>query len=308
MTVEQWEDIIKNNRVDVLQEIFEQYADLFERIESQEELYKQAPTELLYKLTVNGDDDACAHYIRRRIDEDTLVAKDMDYLKASIFNLGFEAALVGGWLYGMKDCIYKDPYMEYVSYVVLEQFGNDQAHKLLTKAYKKDRETIEKAEAKVLNSQVDHWAAEFLRGEFLNIRVDIHRMEKDSKFADYKLAYLTDVYLTEKTGRETEGEPVFVGYLRGKNRDDDMKRMTDNIIDEICSVADKMHIPSVDVALDGKRLYHYGGGSFTKKHDVSQDKINIISDADVNVNVTDETLQSNICPECGGEIGADGVC
>lgn len=308
MNVEQWEDIIKNGRMDVLQEILEQYADIFEKCASQEELYKAAPTELLHKLTVNGDDDACAHYIRRRIDEDTLVAKDVDYLKSAIYNLGFEAALVGGWLFGMKNCIYKDPFMEYVSYVVLEQYGNDQAHKLLTKAYKKDRELIEKAEAKVLNRQVDLWAVEFLRGAMLNIRVDIHRMEKDSRFPEYKLAYLTEVYLTETTGRETDGESVFVGYLRGKKRDDDLQRMTDRIIDEICSVADKLHIPTVDFTLDKKRLYHYGGGNPTKKPDVSKDKINIISDADVNVEVTDDTLCGNLCPACGSALDENGVC
>ncbi|MDE6398140.1 MAG: hypothetical protein K2L51_02355, partial [Clostridiales bacterium] len=108
MNDDQWDDIIKNKRFDVAQEIFEQFADWFEKCETQEELYKTAPTDLLYKLTVNGDDDACAYYIKRRIDEDTLVAEDMEYLKAAICNLGFEAALVGGWLYGMKYCIYKD--------------------------------------------------------------------------------------------------------------------------------------------------------------------------------------------------------
>ena len=308
MNVEQWEEIIKNGQVDVLQELFEQYADIFEQYETQEELYKNAPTELLHKLTINGDDQACAHYIRRRIDEDTLVAEDMKYLKSAIFNLGFEAALVGGWLYGMKDCIYKEPFMEYVSYVVLEQYGNDDAHKRLSKAYKKDGETVQKAEAKVLNGQVDRWAAEFIRGELLNIRVDIHGMEKNKDFPEYKLAYVTEVYLTETTGRETDGETVFVWYSRGKKRDDDVRRMCDRIIDEICAVADKMHIPTVDFTLDGKRLYHYGGGNQTKKPDVSKDKINIISNAELNVNVTDEALVGNVCPECGGELGTDGVC
>ncbi|MCM1289757.1 MAG: DUF3268 family zinc-finger domain-containing protein [Corallococcus sp.] len=307
MNVEQWEDIIKNGRSDVLEEILKQYADIFEKCESQEELYETAPTELLHKLTLNGDDEACAHYVRRRIDEDTLIAEDMKYLKSAILNLGFEAALLGGWLYGMKDCIYKDPFMEYVSYVVLEQYGNDRAHKLLSKAYKKDRELIEKAEATVLNRQVDLWAVEHIRGALLNIRVNTHRMEKDSRFPEYKLAYLTEVYLTETTGRETDGENIFVGYLRSKKRDDDMQRMTDGIIDEICSVADKMHVPTVDFTLEGKRLYHYGGGP-TKKYDVSKDKITIISDAEMNVKVTDDTLAGNVCTACGGTLGPDGVC
>ncbi len=308
MNTAQWHEIIKNKRWDIAQEIFEQYADWFEKCETQEELYKTAPTELLYNLTVNGDDDACAYYIRRRIDEDTLVAKDMDYLKAAIYNLGFEAALVGGCLYGMKDCIYKDPFMEYVSYVVLEQSGNEDAHKMLSKAYKKDRERIEQAEAKVLNSQVDHWAAENIRGDLLGIRVDIQRLEKESGFPEYKLGYLTEVYLTETTGRETDGEPVFVWYLRGKKQDDDRKRMTDGIIDEICAVADKMHIPTVDVLLDGRRLYHYGGGNKTQKADYTNDKINIISDAELKVTVTEDTLQGDTCPACGGKLGAGGVC
>ena len=308
MNTEQWDDIIKNKRIDISQEIFEQYADLFENCGSQEELYINAPIELLYHFTVNGDNEACAYYIKRRIQEDTLVAKDMEYLKAAIYNLNYEAAFVGAWLYGMKDFIYKDTYMTYVSCVVLEQYGDDKSHKMLSKAYKKNRELIEKAEAEVLHIQVDHWAVECLRGEFLNVRVDIHRMDKESKFAEYKLAYLTDVYVTEKTGRETDRKSVFVGYLRSKKHDDDMKRMTDCIIDEICGATDKMHIPSVDFTLDGRRLYHYGGGNHSPKHDISHDKINIISDADLNVNITDQTLDSNVCPECGGKLGIGGIC
>ena len=38
----------------------------------------------------------------------------MEYLKAAIYNLNYEAAFVGAWLYGMKDFIYKDTYMTYV--------------------------------------------------------------------------------------------------------------------------------------------------------------------------------------------------
>lgn len=305
---ELWNDIIKSDRADVAQEIYEQYADLFEQYETQEELYENAPTELLYKLTVNGDNDACAYYIKHRIEEGTLVSTDMDYLKAAVYNFSFKAALVGGLVYGMKGSPYQNSEMEYFSYVVLEQSGYKEAHKRLEKAYKKDSQRVGKAEDRVLHSSVDRWGAEFIRGELLGIRADIKRMEKESGFPDYKTAYLTDLYLTETTGRETEGEPLFVGYLRGKNRDDDLKRMTDNIIDEIVSVADKMRIPTVDVYLDGKRFYHYGGGNQTKKAEAQKDGVHIISDADLTVNVTDETLKSDICPACGGAMGADGVC
>lgn len=300
-----WKDILINKRADVAEEILLKYA---ETLEKQEEIYKTASTEELFNLTVNGDDEACAYYIRRRIDEDALAAKDMDYLKASIYNLGFEAALVGGWLYGMKDCIYKDRFMECLSYVVLEQSGNKQAHKLLTKAYKKDCELIQKAEARVIRTAVDHWAVECIGGPALGIRVELNRLGKETGYPDYKLAYLAEAYLTETTGRETDGEPFFVGYLRGKKRDEDFKRVSDNIIDEIITVADKLKIHAVDFFVDGKRFYHYGGGNQTQKAAAKTDRVNIISEVKVDVNLTDSTLQSKVCPYCGGATGEDGVC
>ncbi|MDE7396028.1 MAG: DUF1272 domain-containing protein [Clostridiales bacterium] len=308
LSIEQWKDIFEGNRVDVVEEIFEQYADLFEKFESQVELYKNAPTELLYKLTVNGDESACAYYIRRRINEDTLVAKDVEYLKGAIYNFGFEAALVGSWLFGMKDCIYKDPLMEYISNVVLEQHGNKEAHKLLTKAYKKNRETVQKAEEKILYHAIDQWAAGAIRGETLALRVDVHGMDKTDSHLDYKTGYITEISLTETTDRETEADELFVSYARGKKREEDLNRLTDNLTNALVAVADKMRIPSLDISVNGRRVYHYGGGGQAKQANKQSDTVNIISDAELNVNVSDETLVGNVCPNCGGELDENGVC
>ncbi|MDE7349296.1 MAG: hypothetical protein K2N53_06500 [Clostridia bacterium] len=304
----QIDDVIKNERKDVATEMFEQMEKLEEAQERQEEFYENASLETLRNLVENGDDEACSYYINKRIHEDqALDWNDIEYLDLAIKNLNYSASLIGAYIYGLKNSRFKDVEKEFFSYAVCEQYTDPDAHKELDKAYKKNSSLIDEVDKAILSICLDRWAASTLRGEkYFSFTVQLNKADKDSEYPDWKSAYDLVVYLTHENGRETDPEELYIAYVRGKDKG--LDALCGNVAEIFSVIAQKTGLSAGDIYVDGKKRFHYGAGVSAKKNHV-EDSVKILSDANLNVSVSDEgRLKSNICSYCGGATDFGGVC
>ena len=215
----------------------------------------RSDTKLLRALARNGDGDATAFYILRRLEEQTLATNDMKLLDTAIRSLNENAALVGAKLY--RDGSFKNAEKEIFCLVALEQFGYADAHKRMRKLYRAAAEHADAADCAVLECGLLYWATEILaKGVFTAYTVDIDRAEKP--VPDYKRAYAVNVRLTERNGRETETERVFLAYLRDKRAD--TERVVERTYSFMADAARRYNLLSGDIYVDGKRVRHFVGG------------------------------------------------
>ena len=289
----QIDDVIKNERKDVATEMFEQMEKLEEAQERQEEFYENASLETLRNLVENGDDEACSYYINKRIHEDqALDWNDIEYLDLAIKNLNYSASLIGAYIYGLKNSRFKDVEKEFFSYAVCEQYTDPDAHKELDKAYKKNSSLIDEVDKAILSICLDRWAASTLRGEkYFSFTVQLNKADKDSEYPDWKSAYDLVVYLTHENGRETDPEELYIAYVRGKDKG--LDALCGNVAEIFSVIAQKTGLSAGDIYVDGKKRFHYGAGVSAKKNHV-EDSVKILSDANLNVSVSEEgRLKSN---------------
>ncbi len=304
----QIDDVIKNERKDVAAGMFEQLEKLADAQERQEEFYENASIETLRNLVENGDDEACAYYINKRINEDQGIDwDDIEYLDSAIKNLNYSASLIGAYIYGLKNSRFKDVEKEYFSYAVCEQYADSDAHKELDKAYKKNSSLIDEVDRAILSVCLDRWAASTLRGEkYFSFTVQLNKADKSSDLPDWKSAYALEICLTHENGRETDPEELYIAYVRGKDKD--LNTLCGNIAEILSVIAQKTGLSAGDIYVDGKKRFHYGA-SVTAKKNKTDDAVKIVSDAKLNVSVIDEgRLKSNICSYCGGPTDLGGVC
>lgn len=307
-TKKQIDDVVKNERVDAAKDIIEQYDRLIAAAEEAEERYENMSIDELRNLAENADDSACAYYVRKRIEEDTLVAEDMKYLENALTNLNFEAALIGAWVYGIKNGRYEDAEKEYFSCVILEQYGDKDAHKKLVKAAKKNPQLVETARQAAFTLSLNYCCAG-LKASVTAFRIEIMPVDKAYGYPDGKSAYSVELYFTESSGRETDGEDVFVYYLRGKNIKEEEKDLADFVAEQMTQISRKLGIRVGDVYLNERRHFHYGGAGAELRHGSADDGVHIKSDEDLNIkSLNDGKLKSRLCPHCGGKVGGDGVC
>lgn len=300
----QIDDAVRNNRKDVAAEIQKYYEDTEKDSEEQTRFYENASTEELYNLTVNGDDVACAYYIFRRVGEDTLTRQDITYLEASMKNLCLEASIAGllvyetgeaGW--GLKE--------QHFCHAILEQYGEKRAHKCLKKAYKKDPDLIEEIDYEVLSTSLIQYLAS-VKGRYHALAAELTRAKKD--VIDHKSAYLLNLSFTEPNGRETDSEAVYTVFLRGKKHDKSLDCFIDCLSELLPELAEKAGIQSSDIYIDGSHRFHYGN-TLQKTKNNTEDRVTIVSDAQVDIQLSDEgRLKSNVCAFCGGILGQNGIC
>lgn len=305
----QVEDIVKNNRLDLAEEFFERLGEAIDEEEAIRAEYEKASTDRLKQLADNGDDYAAVYYVRKRIEEDVLVASDMKYLERSLLNLNEDAAMVGSWLYAMKNGRYTDKEKEIFSLAVLEQEAFKDAHKRLIKEYKKNGDVIAETDSAILTVSINRWAAEALRDKgFYAFTADVVPLEKDCSYPDIKSGYRVNMRLLHENGRETEDETVYIAYERGKGKDARKRELGDDLTEILSRIAEKVNLRAGDAYIDGKRYFHYGAKTEGKKK-TSEDGVKILSAADVNIKVSDEgRLKGNVCPYCGGSLDFGGTC
>lgn len=274
-------------------------------MDEKEKFYEQATTEELFNLTVNGDNEACAYYVQKRIEEGTVTVDDIKHLESGIKNLNCSCADLGAILFGLKNGKYKDEEKEFFCYAVSEQSGYPDSHKKLSKGYKKHADIIDEADVKVLKYSFD-FAAAALKTNLYSFTVEASKADKS--VTDYKTAYTVSLRCTEQNGRETDTENIYTAYLRGKDRSAQLKKYGDALTDEMKYVAKKKGIKAGDIYIDGKRYFHYS--ETTAKTDESgEDEVRIVSGADIDIKLSDEgRLKSRLCPFCGGALDENGFC
>lgn len=64
--------------------------------------YFNASEEELMTLLLNGDDNACAHYVLWRLRNNAITDSDLTYLDNALDNINCDCALIGCFLYGDK--------------------------------------------------------------------------------------------------------------------------------------------------------------------------------------------------------------
>ena len=101
----QIKDMIENKRDDVAEEFMQQLCDEVQAADARLDFYMNASADQLFNLTQNGDDAACAYYINKRLNDNVLDNNDIKYLERAIYNLCYEAAIVGSFLFGYKKSI-----------------------------------------------------------------------------------------------------------------------------------------------------------------------------------------------------------
>ncbi|MDE6550904.1 MAG: hypothetical protein K2M44_05355 [Clostridia bacterium] len=305
----QIKDIVDNERTDVAEEMLDQWINQIDEVEKRDEFYQKASIETLYNLTINGDEEACPHYILKRIDENTLTPDDMKLLESAIKNLNFSSAYVGSYLFAMKNGKYTDTEKELFCYAVMEQSGDKKAHKKLSKAYKKNTPLIDEVDESILFTTLDHWSVATFNGEkYYSFNVEINPVTKDLGLPDYKSAYIVEITLSHENGRETDSETLYAAYVRGKSKAERLEQLIDSLSTFLSEVAEKTGLKIGDIYCDGKRCYHYGAGSAAKKAK-TDDAVKIVSQANLEIDVSDDgRLDANVCKYCGGALDMGGVC
>ncbi len=267
--------------------------------------YRKASEEELYKLFMNGEDSACAHYILSRLRNGSLTKQDLKYLDSTLDNVNCDCALVGCFLYGDEKSPYYDEKKAYICYAITEQYGFEKAHEKLKKNYAKLTTLIDEADDLVLSNRLKMWMTQLHNG-YSAFNVDVVPADFQDVI-DYKNAYLVLVRLEQSNGYLTDKELVYCAFVRGKDPGRYFKRLTDRLIGAFETIAEKRNIPQGKIYVKGECKFNRGNAKQMSK--TNTDAVRIVSDAELDIKVSDgERLESNVCPACGGTFDENGVC
>lgn len=266
--------------------------------------YFNASEEELMTLLLNGDDNACAHYVLCRLRNNAIADSDLTYLDNALDNINCDCALIGCFLYGDKKSPYYDEKKAYYCYAITEQYGFAKAHRIL-KNYGKRAKLIDETDDLVLFNKLKMWVSQ-LKHKYSAFSVDVVPAGCFD-VVDYKNAYFVTVRLEQTNGYQTDKEIVYCAFVRGRDNGAYFDRLTDNLIEAFEIIAEKTNIPQGEIYVKGERKYNYGDAKPMVK--AKSDSVDILSDAEIKIKISDgERLESNICPACGGTLGEDGVC
>ncbi len=268
--------------------------------------YEHASDERLYTLMLNGDDEACAHYVARRVLEGNLKKQDVKYLDAAVNNLDPTAAVVGIRVHNVKNGQFKSARKEFLGYAVLEQIGDTDAHKRLKKAYRKSYELIDETDREVFVKTVNLLMAP-IKDNYLSFTVEAVRADKS--VADSKSALVVNLRFVDGKGREICHDGVYTAYLRGKDGAAARDRLADVVAEQMSVIAERLRIKTGEIYIDGKRVFRCDGSAPGGKMRAHSDGVQVLSGAELDIRVSGGgRLGRDVCSECGGAIGADGVC
>ena len=123
---------------------------MIEYEEADSEYYLGLGTDELRKLTVSGDEHACAYYIVRLAENGTLKEDDVKFLEQAVKNLNYDCALIAyKFVYGLKGGLYEDEEMFALCAAVLEQYGFKDAHTDVKKLFKKNQKLVNETDRAV---------------------------------------------------------------------------------------------------------------------------------------------------------------
>lgn len=274
-----------------------------EQQDESELYYTSLSTDKLRELMLNGDDDACAYYISARIDEDVMTAEDVKYLESSINNLNATCAQMGAMLFGMKGCLYEDKEKELFCYAVLEQYGDADAHKRLTKAYKKNAKLIDGFDRSILAVAIARYATKTVTIATEGISFFLGAAVRGT-MPDFKKAHVFSAAQVSY-GKRSEEEALYISYSRDKYERRTITRVLDGAKDLLKGIAEKTALKSFDIYLYNKLDYRFGNELSDK---TSSDAVSVTDDEDLKIEVSDKRVTAdNICPNCGATM-EDGVC
>lgn len=255
-------------------------------------------------LLLNGDDNACAHYVLCRLRNNAITDSDLTYLDNALDNINCDCALIGCFLYGDKKSPYYDEKKAYYCYAITEQYGFAKAHRIL-KNYGKRAKLIDETDDLVLFNKLKMWVSQ-LKHKYSAFSVDVVPAGCFD-VVDYKNAYFVTVRLEQTNDYQTDKEIVYCAFVRGRDNGAYFDRLTDKLIEAFEIIAEKTNIPQGEIYVKGERKYNYGDAKPMVK--AKSDSVDILSGAEIKIKISDgERLESNICPACGGTLGEDGVC
>ncbi|MDE5666856.1 MAG: zinc ribbon domain-containing protein, partial [Clostridia bacterium] len=236
---------------------------------------------------------------------DSLTEQDLKYLDGALENVNYDCAVVGGFLYGDKKSPYYDNEKAFYCYAVTEQYGLVKAHKKLKKNYAKLAKIIDENDGRILFNTLKTWAAR-LKSNYSAYCVKVVPASF-SDVIDYKNAYSVTVRLEQHNGYQPGKETVYAAFVRGKDTDAYLEKLTDNLTEAFTIIADKKEIAQGEIYVKGERKFCRGDAKPMRPK--KKDSVNILSDAEINVKVSDaESLERNVCPNCGAALDENGAC
>ncbi len=266
--------------------------------------YFTASEEELMNLLLNGDDNACAHYVLCRLRNNSITDNDLKHLDNALCNINCDCALIGCFLYGDKKSSYYDEKKAYNCYAITEQYGFAKAHRML-KNYAKHAKLIDESDDFVLFNKLKMWVSQ-IKHKYSSFSVDVVPAGY-LDVIDYKNAYFVTVRLEQPNGYQTDKETVYCAFVRGRDTDRYFNRLTDNLIEAFEIISEKSNISQGEIYVKGERKFNLGNAKRMVK--VKSDSVDILSDAEINITISDgERLKGDVCPVCGGALNQNGVC
>lgn len=266
--------------------------------------YEALTRDELKAMTVNGDDTACAFYVKKCDEDGVLTSADVKYLEGAIAGLDIYAASYGASLFSEKGGMYENEESCIFCYAVLEQQGSVEAHKRLKKAYKSHASLIDKCDRKILETKLANLTVSISAAHYDGLVIMLTPASKN-KTDDYKSANVVNV-ATVKNGVRSTYEPLYTSYCRDKYPDRTTARLIEHLTDYLKDAALKIGLKEFDVYRLTKLVYHYGESESTRYETAA---VNETADTDIKVTVSDERLNAEpyVCPACGAPI-ENGVC
>ena len=244
--------------------------------------YFNASEEELMTLLLNGDDNACAHYVLCRLRNNAITDSDLTYLDNALDNINCDCALIGYFLYGDKKSPYYDEKKAYYCYAITEQYGFAKAHRIL-KNYGKRAKLIDETDDLVLFNKLKMWVSQ-LKHKYSAFSVDVVPAGCFD-VVDYKNAYFVTVRLEQTNGYQTDKEIVYCAFVRGRDNGAYFDRLTDNLIEAFEIIAGKTNIPQGEIYVKGERKYNYGDAK--PMVIAKSDSVDILSDAEIKIKISD---------------------
>jgi len=298
-------DAINEGRTDAAQGIYEQSIAILEKENENVDRYASADVKTLRTLSDNGDDRAAAFYVHKRIQSGDLDASDVKRLDAAADNLCQDAAFMGAIVHDCKNGLYFDRDRALFCYAVMEQYGDAEAHKKLTKAYKKEWREVDAADFKTLKTAVGIELAKNMRDRHPACEAQVY--EADRSCPEYKKARTVTLRFFGNKG-EREEEDVYVSYQRGKDKRGEDERLAGRLREALLSFGAKSGIRDAVLLTATDRIVLIGDDSHEYERR-KEDKIVKQEDFDADIRIAkNDVLQGRICKFCGGTLDKNDVC
>lgn len=278
---------------------------MIEYEEADSEYYLGLGTDELRKLTVSGDEHACAYYIVRLAENGTLKEDDVKFLEQAVKNLNYDCALIAyKFVYGLKGGLYEDEEMFALCAAVLEQYGFKDAHTDVKKLFKKNQKLVNETDRAVYMRTFTNYLERLLPSGCDGLFINIEKADKKDAPVDPKHAYKLGIYAASEAGGIFNQQDIYTLYFRDKYVDRSLIRLSERLNDYLEKSYTSYLIRSYRISIAGKIQHKTGvyGGT------IDSGKIQKKLDDGIEIAISDERLSTSGCPSCGGLLDGNGVC